>query len=486
MTNLALALAAALSVDFSEEVGKIRPELHSSGFGPQICSCSAEELDDIRSMHFKASRTHDWALLNANQRVCDLHHMFPLMRLDATKPENYVFAPTDYLFKRTREELGHDIIFRFGTSIEHSGKVHFNAVIPEDFDKVAEIFAGTVRHYNRGWANGHEWGIRYWEIWNEPDGNNNMWCLPGGDENWVVKTEADKAKFKVRSEKFAEMFVKCLRRVKGEFGDTVRVGGPALCEWIAIGGHDSVGFLKVTLDRCKAEGAAPDFISWHHYTEDTDIVMKSIADARKLCDGYGFKDCELIINEWHYFGYSQYDWRDLGSSDPRRKALAWEGPASHGGIDSAAFTLALLARFQTSALDQGYYYGCRNSGSWGFKDEMNRKFKVYYALQMFGELAQGYTTICRGAEDDPEGPKLLKAFAVKAADGRKALLVVDYRGEAWSRQVAVKGVSAGAKVTAEVLDFARDRAAVDVTFSDGVLTLPKNGSGSAAFIVKFE
>ena len=59
--------------------------------------------------------------------------------------------------------------------------MHFNALIPEDFDKVAEIFAGTIRHYNKGWGNGHEWGIKYWEIWNEPDGNNTMWCLPDGD-----------------------------------------------------------------------------------------------------------------------------------------------------------------------------------------------------------------------------------------------------------------------------------------------------------------
>ena len=63
--------------------------------------------------------------------------------------------------------------------IEHSGpKVHFNSSIPDDFEKAAEMFAGTVCHYNRGWANGHEWGIKYREIWNEPDDMNCMWCLP--------------------------------------------------------------------------------------------------------------------------------------------------------------------------------------------------------------------------------------------------------------------------------------------------------------------
>mgnify|MGYP006923243675 CR=1 FL=1 len=65
------AANCAVTVDFSKEVGKMRPELHSSGYGPQICSCSKRTIDELKSMGFKASRTHDWSLLNPNQRVCD-------------------------------------------------------------------------------------------------------------------------------------------------------------------------------------------------------------------------------------------------------------------------------------------------------------------------------------------------------------------------------------------------------------------------------
>jgi hypothetical protein len=72
MTTLTGAiLLAALTADFTSETGRIRPELHSSCYGPQICSCSSNDLADIRSMGFKASRTHDWAHLNSAQRVCD-------------------------------------------------------------------------------------------------------------------------------------------------------------------------------------------------------------------------------------------------------------------------------------------------------------------------------------------------------------------------------------------------------------------------------
>ena len=311
MSIFMAVLAVAATVDFGVETGRIRPELHSSGFGPHICSCPKESIDDVKSMGFKASRTHDWALINPNERVCDYFHIFPLMHLDAADPANYVFGPTDYLLKRTREETGHDIFFRLGTSIEHSGpKVHFNSLIPEDFDKVAEIFAGTVRHYNRGWACGHEWGIRYWEIWNEPDGFNNMWCLPDGDGGKGASEEARKADRKARDirrrDLFVKFFVTCLKRLKTEFPD-IKVGGPAMC-WM------NKPYFAAMLDACREAGVRPDFISWHHYEKNPDVIMRAIDEGRRLCDSYGFTDCELIINEWHFFG--EYTWGELRSSDP--------------------------------------------------------------------------------------------------------------------------------------------------------------------------
>ena len=116
-----ILILAAVTADFSVDIGSVRPEIHSSGFGPTICSQTAQDLADVKSMGFKAARTHDWALINSNQRVCDYFHIFPLMHLDAKDPKNYVFGPTDYLLKRTREEAGIDVFFRLGTSIEHSG-----------------------------------------------------------------------------------------------------------------------------------------------------------------------------------------------------------------------------------------------------------------------------------------------------------------------------------------------------------------------------
>jgi len=460
---------ADAAVDFTKTTGKVRPRLHASGFGPLICSCPKESLDLIRSMNLSAARTHDWALINPNERVCDYFHTFPLMHLDATKPENYHFGPTDYLLKRTREETRLDVFYRLGTSIEHSGdKVHFNTLIPEDFDKVAEIFAGTIRHYNRGWANGYDWGIRYWEIWNEPDGRNNMWCLPEGDED--KDPSVFKAKTRLRQEKFVKFFVTCLKRLKSEFPD-VKVGGPAMCS------YDET-YFKALLKACREAKVAPDFISWHYYGASVEAILDLVGRGRKLCDEMGFKDCELVLNEWHYMGCS---FPELRSPDPAVRHRVWEGPASHNGTDSAAFTLSVLARFQASALDQSYYYGCRHSGAWGFMDEYRTLYKTYYALKAFGEIVKGYPVL---GEVKTTGS--LTTLVAKSADGaRTALLAADYNGRAGDIVLDVRGLPSG-RPSARVLDHTRNLEPIPVQVTGKQLVLPRSGRSSVSYLVTWE
>ena len=485
MTATIAVLAAALTADFSQETGRIRPELHSSGYGPLICSCPQTVIDDVRSMGFKAARTHDWALLNKAERVCDYYHIFPLTHLDAKDPKNYVFGPTDYLLKRTREDAELDVFFRLGTSIEHSGpKVHFNTLIPDDFEKVAETFAATIRHYNRGWANGYEWDIKYWELWNEPDGVNNMWCLPDGDlgagDTAEARTADQNARERKRLELFARFFVTCLRRIKDEFGDTVKVGGPALCSWRSTkpGRIGTSDYFRRLLEVCRESGVAPDFISWHYYGNKPDALLASVDRARKICDEAGFPKCELIVNEWHYLNAP---WSQLRSADPKVKARVWTGPAAHNGIDSSCFSLTLLSKFQTSKLDQAYYYGCSHTGSWGYKNEAGDKYKVYYGLKMFGDLVRGYPVMC--ASGGADGVTVL---AAKSEDGsRRAILVTDYRSGLRELVVDVAGVAPGAECDVTVHDYTRDIESAKLRLDGGRLVLPKRDANSAAFLVEF-
>lgn len=470
-----LLLSTVLSVDFTSDIGKVRPELHSSGFGAKIEGCSSAVIDEIKSMGFKSARTHDWALINPNQHVCDYHQIFPLIHLDAKDPKNYVFKPTDYLLKRCREEAGLDIFFRLGASIEHSGpKVHFNTLIPEDFDKVAEVFAGTVRHYNHGWADGHRWNIKYWEIWNEPDGINNMWCLPDGDLGVGDSQDAIAKDRKMRDLKrrdlFVKFFVTCLKKLKGEFPD-IKVGGPALC-WM------NESYFRAIFEACKKEGIAPDFISWHHYTGHPPVVMNAIKKGRALCDEYGFKNCELIINEWHYMGPGGFS--ALRSADPEVRKKVWSGPGSHNGIVSSCFNLTLLSKFQTSKLDQAFYYGCSHTGSWGYKDGYS-KYKVYYGLKMFGDFIKALPVICKSESVDG-----ITTFAAKSEDGlRKGVLVVDYFSGKNEIVLEFKGVDKDSETWVYVHDNTRDSELITAPLRDGKIVLKKADDNCAAFSIWF-
>ena len=466
------AFAAKMTADFSKEIGPIRRALHSSGYSPKIDS-NGNLTEQIKSMNFDYVRTHDLALINPGQRVVDTHFIFPLMHLDAKDPKNYCFKPTDYLLKLSRD-AGMKIFYRLGTSIEHSGpKIHFNTLIPEDFDKMAEVFAGIVRHYTRGWADGFNWDIKYWEIWNEPDGRNNMWCLPDGDKG-VGKTKEERdADYRRREEKrralFCKFFVTCLKRLKSEFPD-LKIGGPALCSMKA----DYFGEL---LKACKQAGVAPDFISWHYYGNKPSVLISRADVARKLCDSFGFTECELIINEWHYLG--SYSWKGLRNTNPEIRKKVWESPASHNGIDSSCFTLSTMAQLQTSKYDQAYFYGCRHTGSWGYMDEFRRYYKIWYALNLFGSIMKDCTGLCASAGDGT-----VSTLAAKSADGKTGwLLVSDYCGKGEKVSVDVKGVRE--VVSATLLDHERNNESVDVSFADGRLTLEKKCPGSAAFLVKF-
>ena len=465
----AAAASAAVTADFTRTTAKFRPALHSSGFAPSFNRISAEKFDKaIREMNFEYVRTHDLGLVNGGSRAFDLQYIFPLMYLDASKPENYYFDTTDFMLD-LQQRLGLKVFFRLGQSIEHTGTIHFASEIPKDFDKVAEAFAGTVRHYLKGWGDpeGKVRPIEYWEIWNEPNNPNKMWSFNGGvnDRDPVNNRNAE------RLELFVEFFVKALKRLKSEFPD-IKVGGPALTrmreEW-----------FRPILRACKTAGVAPDFISWHYYGYEPDKIFAMADAADRMCKEEGFPNLEFIINEWHF----------TPKSGVRRNAKV-RAPDNMNDINSACFSLTVLSRLQTSRYDQAYFYGCRHAGNWGFMDYETQYFdydanafnKNFHAMKAFGEIKRDCVDICESASTD----RNVTAFAAKSADGRRlVLLVTDYYGQDVQIPVVVKGVE-GAKVSARVLSFEKNLESVKVKVENGAFTLVKPDAYSAAFMVTFD
>ena len=471
MNHKAIALAAGLlfalgagaaekvarvEVDLGKRTGAVRPELHSSSWRSKVTDYDGGGPEAMRKLNMKAWRSHDAALVESGQRVIDTHFIFPLLHLDAKNPSNYCFQATDNLIRRVREKDGLEVFYRMGSSIEHTSNADaVNTLDPGDHDKYAEVLAGIVRHYNRGWADGYRWNIRYWELFNEPDITP---CWRG--------TRAG----------FVDLFVKCVKRLKDEFGDEIKVGGPAFA-------HVKEDYVRELLGACRKAGANPDFFSWHHYGSDPDVIVAQPAAVKKLVSSCGFGDMELILNEWHYLTDNKWDhlWT---KADPEVFYHAYVGPASQGGIDSAAFTLTVESRFQDTCLDQSYFYGCgRESDNWGYYDRYERKFnKVYYAMQIMGEVVKGgrHKVACTSSE------KAVTPFAAVSADGKRAVVsVADYKSGADEIEISFANAGGLRPQRVRVLDFARDLLPVEVKQSEkGTLRLPKRDRHSACYLVE--
>ena len=451
-------LYTTAKVDFNNVIGKLNHKLHGSNNCPALYSRSLVQFDDeFKKMNFWGSRTHDWALWNSGQRMVDTHFVFPLEHLDPKNPDNYYFRATDDIIK-----LAHGcnmrVFYRLGTSIEHSSRAknpdeHYNTLVPKDPEHYAEILAGIVRHYTKGWANGFEYeDMKYWEIWNEPE-LGQMWA--GTDDEFV------------------NLFVVVLKRLKAEFPE-LKVGGPAFA-WV------NENMLVKILERCKAENIAPDFISWHCYTSDVGFLAQQPARVRAILDDHGFTNTETCINEWHYL----ISWDGVQASasyDMRMRAV--NGPCGLHGIDSGCFNLAVLTEWHDSPLDTAYYYGANLDSVWGFREDNRKENKNSFSMKMMGRMF--YEAEDRVATENYQHTKTVFTLAARAKDGNGGrLIVTDYRGASETIEIEVEGME-GTQVSATVMDAVHDSFPANVIWDGKKLTLVKNTTGSSAFFVTFK
>ena len=76
-------MTTTATADFTKATGKIRPALHSSGWGPRSTPRAIQNDDEaIKALNLTYARTHDWALVNSGQRVVDYQYIFPLIDKD--------------------------------------------------------------------------------------------------------------------------------------------------------------------------------------------------------------------------------------------------------------------------------------------------------------------------------------------------------------------------------------------------------------------
>jgi xylan 1,4-beta-xylosidase len=260
------------NIDISEGYKKARIDLIRThdAFGPS----------DIDA-HFGATKDLPVSIPADRDRL----DVFPDMSADAGDAKSYNFEPTDRLITSIKG-VGAETIFRIGRSIGADPKP------PADLDKYANIARHIVLHYNQGWDHGFHYGLRYWEVWNEPDFRVFWTGTP---------------------QQYYELYEKVARAVKSA-DPSALVGGPTISKPL-----DATPYREGFLDFVRARKLPLDFFAWHFYTMDSNDP-KALVDIgrqiRGILDARGFKSTKNVLDEWNV------DLFDRDSSKAARAAFA--------------------------------------------------------------------------------------------------------------------------------------------------------------------
>ncbi len=338
-----------INIDFKNTAGKINA-VNSLNNGPVGSSVRNTKSNVFADLEIPYSRLHD-SSFNASyggEHTVDVHRIFKNFDADENDPASYLFGPTDE-YIATIVAAGTKPFYRLGASIEHGHKV--GTQVPPDFAKWARICEHIIMHYNEGWANGFNYNIEYWEIWNEPecgdaDGTNPCWQ---GTE-----------------EQFIDFYEVAAKHLKGRFPN-LKIGGPAF----AIAWRTD---FKEAFIRAVSERKAPlDFFSFHAYIRRPETLYKVAEVARELLCEYGLGDTELVLDEWNYI-------------------RSWQGEdykysmKQINGLKGASVVAGGMCAAQAGGISKMMYYEGR-PGVWsGIYDQFSEPQKAYYSFIFFREL----------------------------------------------------------------------------------------------------
>ncbi len=441
------------SVDFGNVVGKFK-RLHGVNIiMPMEYEHDAVRCADLGKIGFDTVRVHDLRGQDSCAGMAgDYQNIFPNYHADPNDPANYNFAPTDTFMRMVRESSpGTNFVFGLAPTIENyaPNPTKYWVVDPGNHDRFADLCIGIIKHYDKGWANGFKYGIRYYEIWNEPN-SIALW-----DKSY---------------EEFCRFYAHVAKRIK------------AGCPWIKIGGpaltKPDLKLVKQLIKVCREENAPLDFFSWHRYSDNLEDIIGPVKDVRRLLDENGFTHTELQLNEWRLM---PYNFSEVRSADP---LLKMQDATSSGrnGPNSAAFVVTALARMQDSAIDMSNFYSYGN-GQWSLYDHYGRRQLNWYAHKLYADFIRACGDR-RVGTSDPGGDRLAVLGGI-SADGSKYLLISSYGEPARSISVKLAGVPASGGVKVTVLDAVRKLETFSDCYENGVLKLEKDAGGTV-FLVKFD
>ena len=390
-----------INIDFENIVGKVKP-LHAVNCAPYAPTFGKNQTAIQKFFtegNIPYSRLHDCCGSYGGTHFVDVPNIFKNFDADENDPANYDFHYSDEYISAI-EKSGCKTYYRLGVTIEWGSK-KYTTLPPKDFEKWARICEHIVRHYNEGWADGFNYNIEYWEIWNEPEnpGNDNGPSMWGGTK-----------------EEFFELYKISSKHLKKCFPN-IKIGGYGSCGFytvtrdlstLAEGFETFVPYFTDFLAMVKENDCPLDFYSWHIYTGDEKELETHAKFVRDTLDEYGFKNTEAHLNEWNIHSEGH-------------------GFTAKHTEEGASFNAAVLAMLSyTNYVDMAHYY-CFSYGE----------------LYKLGNLAK--------ASCDGNG-----IYAVAATDGTQSgILISNYSSSDEKCSIDIKGI--GSKVCVSIYETSKSK-----------------------------
>ena len=404
------------TIDFSSPLGPVKP-VNGVCNGPSKMTAKYFKKANIPFSRLHDMRTHFHA-------CCDIPSIFRDFDADENDPANYDFTLSDYYIEKIKE-CGTDIIYRLGSSMEQ-GDFRFYNRPPKDYAKWARICEHVIRHYNEGWANGHHYDIKYFEIWNEPDGCNPNRAMDG---QWTG-TAAE----------FGEFLSVAAAHLKQCFPDRY-IGSYPSCNILT---PERESFFRTVFSILRKNETPIDFCPWHCYVDDPERTKRYIAKLRGLLNEYGYEDAFLICTEWNYFWIRTGLWAEFELEGG--EYLFEEMFKTASSEVGAAYSLAQMMTFQQSEVRAATMHRadalsmyCTMFNIYGVPQ---KQFGAFYA---YDALRQGQTEVAVTENGAHPG-----VYAMASArDDYACIAISQYRGAWKNYTLELKGLEKDVRYTAE-------------------------------------
>jgi hypothetical protein len=217
-------------------------------------------------------------------------------------------------------------------------------VPPARYEEWAELVAATVRHVNVE----RRLGVRYWEVWNEP----NLWGFWQGSYQEYLRLYDVTVEAALQTD------------------PNIRIGGPAVASYQP----DHIDEFMQHEAFLGVKGRV-DFISWHSYGQQPEVLAAHVRAIREIAAKYPRFSPELIITEFNVLQGGPLDTSANGATDTADGAIAFL--SSIESMQRERLDKALLFELKDGVGPTSYW------GRWGMLTNDGLAKPIYHAYKAY-------------------------------------------------------------------------------------------------------